>query len=160
MASSIIELPQLQQVHRGGDNDTPFIDTQNAAQASPLHYDSSGPGAAVLQTLPPVDGGRRAWLFLLGCFMLDGIVWGEHRDRMPTCARNNMLNILQGSHCLLESSKYIIAPTSHSRTSPAKALALQPLVRQRPASHTSQALSLVSSCNVILTPAGQPCTRG
>lgn len=77
MASSTIELQTVRQDHSRDENDIHFIDTQDAAQASSLHYDSSGPSAVVSQTLPPVDGGRRAWLFLLGCFMLDGIVWGE-----------------------------------------------------------------------------------
>ena len=26
--------------------------------------------------LPPVDGGRRAWLFMLGAFMVEGLLWG------------------------------------------------------------------------------------
>lgn len=31
-----------------------------------------------LQTriLPPVDGGRDAWLVLAGCFVLEALVWG------------------------------------------------------------------------------------
>lgn len=28
-------------------------------------------------TLPPVDGGRQAWLFLVGCFFIEALVWGE-----------------------------------------------------------------------------------
>lgn len=32
--------------------------------------------------LPPVDGGIRAWLFLLACAMLEALVWGEF------CVRN------------------------------------------------------------------------
>lgn len=28
-------------------------------------------------TVPPPDHGLAAWLFLFGCFWLDGLVWGE-----------------------------------------------------------------------------------
>ncbi|KAK4497228.1 hypothetical protein PRZ48_011678 [Zasmidium cellare] len=74
MASSTIELRELQQ----GSSSRRAVSQvrQDVANESSLHYDSSGPGAVVSHTLPPVDGGRGAWLFLLGCFMLDGIVWG------------------------------------------------------------------------------------
>lgn len=27
--------------------------------------------------LPPADGGRQAWLFLAGCFLMEGLVWGK-----------------------------------------------------------------------------------
>jgi hypothetical protein len=27
--------------------------------------------------LPRVDGGKDAWLFLAGCFMIEALVWGE-----------------------------------------------------------------------------------
>ena len=27
-------------------------------------------------SLPPIDGGYQAWLFLVACFMVEGIVWG------------------------------------------------------------------------------------
>lgn len=27
------------------------------------------------QSLPPVDGGRAAWLFMLGCFMIELVLW-------------------------------------------------------------------------------------
>jgi hypothetical protein len=29
-------------------------------------------------SLPPVDGGRRAWIFLAACFMLEGVAWGRY----------------------------------------------------------------------------------
>lgn len=28
-------------------------------------------------SLPPVDGGRDAWLFLTACFFIEALVWGE-----------------------------------------------------------------------------------
>ena len=27
--------------------------------------------------LPPVDGGRQAWAFMLGAFMIEGLMWGK-----------------------------------------------------------------------------------
>ena len=27
--------------------------------------------------LPPMDGGRQAWLFLAACFILEGLIWGD-----------------------------------------------------------------------------------
>lgn len=29
-----------------------------------------------LQSLPRADGGKQAWLFLTGCFLLEALVWG------------------------------------------------------------------------------------
>lgn len=28
--------------------------------------------------LPPVDGGKRAWLFLAACFVIEALIWGTH----------------------------------------------------------------------------------
>jgi hypothetical protein len=28
--------------------------------------------------LPKADGGKNAWLFLLGCFVIEALVWGQH----------------------------------------------------------------------------------
>ena len=28
------------------------------------------------QSLPPVDSGKAAWLFLLGCFVIELVLWG------------------------------------------------------------------------------------
>lgn len=28
-------------------------------------------------SLPPTDGGKDAWLFLLACFMLEALIWGK-----------------------------------------------------------------------------------
>jgi hypothetical protein len=30
-------------------------------------------------SLPPVDGGKDAWLFLAACFLIEALVWGEIR---------------------------------------------------------------------------------
>jgi hypothetical protein len=29
-------------------------------------------------SLPPTDGGKDAWLFLLACFMLEALIWGTY----------------------------------------------------------------------------------
>lgn len=29
------------------------------------------------QSLPRVDGGKQAWLFLSACFMIEALVWGK-----------------------------------------------------------------------------------
>lgn len=43
-------------------------------------------------SLPPTDGGKDAWLFLLSCFMLEALIWGmrfldpethEHQLKVP-----------------------------------------------------------------------------
>ena len=28
--------------------------------------------------LPPVDGGQQAWAFMLGAFMIEGLMWGKY----------------------------------------------------------------------------------
>lgn len=28
------------------------------------------------QELPPVDGGKDAWLFLAACFLIEALIWG------------------------------------------------------------------------------------
>lgn len=33
-------------------------------------------------SLPEADGGRDAWLFLAGCFMVEALIWGETSRRM------------------------------------------------------------------------------
>ena len=40
-----------------------------SASSSTLNDDGSD--------LPPADRGKSAWLFLAGCFWLEGLVWGE-----------------------------------------------------------------------------------
>ncbi|GAB7363272.1 hypothetical protein MBLNU230_g3553t1 [Neophaeotheca triangularis] len=49
-----------------------------APQASSSHEDIARlqPSDPAYQTLPPADGGKQAWLFLFGCFMMEALVWG------------------------------------------------------------------------------------
>jgi hypothetical protein len=28
--------------------------------------------------LPPVDGGQQAWTFMIGAFMIEGLMWGKN----------------------------------------------------------------------------------
>jgi hypothetical protein len=30
--------------------------------------------------LPPSDGGKRAWIFLAGCYLFEALVWGQCAD--------------------------------------------------------------------------------
>ena len=42
--------------------------------------ENSGPDAGMttsVSSLPPVDGGLAAWLFLLGSFFIEMFLWGE-----------------------------------------------------------------------------------
>lgn len=38
----------------------------------------SGQGHHHEFSLPPVDTGKDAWLFLAACFVIEALVWGEH----------------------------------------------------------------------------------
>lgn len=55
----------------GNPNSKPSPDP-NYKSYGTVNSDSS------LYDIPPADGGRAAWLFLLGCFVLEGFVWGKN----------------------------------------------------------------------------------
>jgi hypothetical protein len=38
--------------------------------------------------LPPVDGGRQAWAFMLGAFMIEGLMWGKYYFPHLNCLTN------------------------------------------------------------------------
>lgn len=40
-------------------------------------------------SLPPTDVGKDAWLFLLACFMLEGLIWGSYSDKSITVSNAN-----------------------------------------------------------------------
>ena len=42
-----------------------------------------GPGPHHEFSLPPVDTGKDAWLFLAACFVIEALVWGEHHLLVP-----------------------------------------------------------------------------
>ena len=66
-------------------NDTTFHDSIHlrsrleAQYDGQSHYDSTLPEQheVAQNSLPPVDGGRSAWMFLTGCFLIELVVWGE-----------------------------------------------------------------------------------
>lgn len=45
------------------------VDTEPDEHTAPVHDKESN--------IPPADHGKAAWLFLTGCFWLEGLVWGE-----------------------------------------------------------------------------------
>lgn len=47
-------------------------DTTDVESPSPLDVQPRNE----FQQLPPVDGGKDAWLFLAACFVLESLVWG------------------------------------------------------------------------------------
>ncbi|WVR05479.1 hypothetical protein IAU60_002495 [Kwoniella sp. DSM 27419] len=55
-----------------GDRDFSQLES---SPTTPRAEDSTGPHDAI-EALPPVDGGRRAWLFLVGATYIEVIVWG------------------------------------------------------------------------------------
>ncbi|KAI0386854.1 MFS general substrate transporter [Hypomontagnella monticulosa] len=70
MASHDIELESIAHpVARAGY-------TTTSGENTPQHDDSQ-PGEGVQEfSLPPVDGGKDAWLFLAACFAIEALVWG------------------------------------------------------------------------------------
>ena len=63
------------------------------------------------QSLPQVDGGKQAWLFLSACFMLEALVWGR---KSPLNLSDNVLKGSQASHSPMASSKSTTATTHYS----------------------------------------------
>jgi hypothetical protein len=52
--------------------------TDNSETASGiLHLDSSGEKTWHVSQLPPVDRGRKAWGFVLGGILIEGLGWGK-----------------------------------------------------------------------------------
>lgn len=52
-------------------------DSPNSANSSDLdHLLSDDVSEASSSDLPPVDGGRGAWTFLLGCWLVEAMIWG------------------------------------------------------------------------------------
>lgn len=49
--------------------------TREGFEDSPPTQSSDGPIHEF--SLPRADGGKQAWLFLAGCFVIEALVWGE-----------------------------------------------------------------------------------
>lgn len=63
-------------------------------------------------SLPPVDGGKDAWLFLTACFVMECLVWGWAALSRP---RHASTDGLQDSPLRSASSRITTARTSRSR---------------------------------------------
>lgn len=66
---SEIGLHNINQTSDYDANDESPIETQRSPIQMRQHENHS--------TLPPVDGGRQAWLFLAGSFSIEALVWGK-----------------------------------------------------------------------------------
>ena len=78
--------------------------TQNASAATLADVEllpqgtGSHPEDHQTHSLPPTDGGKDAWLFLLSCFMLEAMIWGERK----TNPHSSITNVNQASHQHME----------------------------------------------------------
>ena len=54
--------------------------TQELTDLSPdVHRATSqAEGTRDFDALPPADGGRKAWLVLASCFMVEALLWGQY----------------------------------------------------------------------------------
>jgi len=55
---------------------TPFSPCAESVPDDGVYADMENPSLGYIDELPPIDGGRRAWLFLLGAFGVEGVMWG------------------------------------------------------------------------------------
>ena len=67
-------------------------------------------------SLPPVDKGKDAWLFLVTCFLVEAIVWGKHTSSTflehPKAYDANSLSLWQASLSRLAFFRITIPPMS------------------------------------------------
>lgn len=64
-------------------------------------------------TLPPVDGGKDAWLFLAACFVVEALVWGTSLATLP--GYHHDTHTTQASPSPTVSSRNTIPPMSPSK---------------------------------------------
>ncbi len=62
VTTTAVELQSLDHSSRAASTESPVEDANEHEMAS----------------LPQVDGGRDAWLFLAACFVIEGLVWGVY----------------------------------------------------------------------------------
>jgi hypothetical protein len=72
----------LQQLSQSIENGHPDVYRTFSTSGRPQEGETSSIGKIWRGTiedpeLPPVDGGRKAWLFMVGAFMIEGILWGK-----------------------------------------------------------------------------------
>ena len=66
-----ISLREINRTHNPG-----YVEPREAnAQRSGSLWENDRPTQEF--SLPPVDGGKYAWLFLAGCFTIEALVWGK-----------------------------------------------------------------------------------
>ena len=52
--------------------------SQDISPGFELHEGDAEPGeASITASLPAADGGRAAWLFLLGSYLIETLLWGK-----------------------------------------------------------------------------------
>lgn len=73
-----IPLDSLPPSYRTTERNTDFDPIRRAETGTPEPQDTSvqEPARHEFSQLPPVDGGKDAWLFLAACFVVEALVWG------------------------------------------------------------------------------------
>jgi hypothetical protein len=104
MAQKPIELNELE---LAGSNDV--AQQQSTAKDGPsLEPSSSDP------SLPPVDGGKQAWLFLAACWVVEAFVFGESSSRTDISFLDSPRNS-QDSAFHMASTRTSTTPMSRSQ---------------------------------------------
>jgi hypothetical protein len=80
------QLPTTSQKALGVPRET---DIEMGPRDDSFHLDSQGDVTVAEDSskLPRVDGGKDAWLFLVGCFVFEALVWGKILDKMEESNR-------------------------------------------------------------------------
>lgn len=87
---------------------------------NPQHYEA---GAREVQlSLPPVDTGKDAWLFLLSAFIMDILVWGIFYLEILHSACTNTTQAFPSPLASFRSSTLRTRPSKASETSPSSVL--------------------------------------
>ena len=60
----------------------PTVDSSELFPRTDEAFDSSPNSEKLRSAVPPADHGRAAWLFLAGCFLVEGLVWSECRQSL------------------------------------------------------------------------------
>lgn len=66
-------------------------------QVEDTHYQGQDDGENLFHVhVPPPDGGRHAWLFLAGCFLMEALLWGKSPNAIlpSTTTHKKILNRL------------------------------------------------------------------
>lgn len=66
------------------------------------------------QQLPPMDGGKDAWLFLAACFMIEALIWGKFQHLTQSGALADLIPV-QAFPLPMVSSRTTTAPMSPSK---------------------------------------------